>query len=134
MRYFSANSFCLKLLAVAVFAAGFCSVGAKAQLPQQPQLPPISRPPGSPGQSPTAGDNNDEDTMAHRAMMQQAERRNEQRQQDIVNDTAKLLTLAQQLKTEVEKSNKDPMSASEMKKAEEIEKLAKAVKEKMRGS
>lgn len=67
-------------------------------------------------------------------MEQQAIRRNNQRQQDIVNDTNKLFDLAQQLRTEVEKSNKDQLSISVIKKAEEIEKLAKSVKEKMKGS
>jgi len=72
--------------------------------------------------------------MARRSMEQQVQRRNTQRQQDILNDTAKLLELAQQLKIEVDKSRKDQMSVSVIKKAEEIEKLAKAVKEKMKGS
>jgi len=72
--------------------------------------------------------------MTRHAMEQQAIKRNSQRQQDIVNDTAKLLDLAQQLKDEVDKSRKDQMSVSVIKKAEEIEKLAKAVKEKMKGS
>lgn len=69
--------------------------------------------------------------MAHRAMVQQAHRRNEQRQQEIVNATDKLVTLTQQLKGDMEKGSKDPLSA---KKAEEIEKLAKSVKEKMKGN
>jgi len=72
--------------------------------------------------------------MAHRAMRQQAIRRNEQRQQEIVSDTDKLLTLTEQLKSDMEKSSKDPTSVSSIKKTEEIEKLAKAVKEKMKGS
>lgn len=72
--------------------------------------------------------------MARRAMVQQAQRRNEQRQQDLVKDTDKLLTLAQQLKDEVGKSNKNELSLSVVKKAEEIEKLAKSVKDKMKGS
>jgi len=72
--------------------------------------------------------------MSRHAMEQQAERRNTQRQQDIVKDTTKLLELAQQLKTEVDKSRRDQLSVSVVKKAEEIEKLAKAVKEKMKGS
>jgi hypothetical protein len=125
-----ANSFRLKFLAVVVFLGG-CSLMAGAQQP----LPPITtRPPASPGQAPNTSDENDGDTMAHRAMMQQAKRRNQQRQQDIVNDTAKLLALTEQLKAEVAKSNKEQMSASVIKKAEEIEKLAKSVKEKMKGS
>lgn len=72
--------------------------------------------------------------MSRRAAILQAQKRNELRQQDIVKDTAKLLTLAQELKVEVDKSNKDQMSMSVIKKAEEIEKLAKSVKEKMKGS
>lgn len=72
--------------------------------------------------------------MTRHAMEQQAIKRNSQRQQDIVKDTAKLLDLAQQLKDEVDKSRKDQMSVSVIKKAEEIEKLAKSVKEKMKGS
>ncbi len=72
--------------------------------------------------------------MAHRAMVQQALRRNAQRQQEIVSATDKLVTLTQQLKADMEKGNKDQMSAANIKRAEEIEKLAKAVKEKMKGS
>jgi len=72
--------------------------------------------------------------MAHRAMIQQAQRRNEQRQQDIVHDTAKLLALTEQLKDALAKNEKDQSNASMIKKTEEIEKLAKSVKEKMKGS
>jgi type VI protein secretion system component VasF len=64
--------------------------------------------------------------------VEQSMKRNSLRQQEIVDDTAKLLSLAQQLKTEVDKSNKDMLSIAVVKKAEEIEKLAKSVKEKMR--
>ncbi len=130
MRCLDANSFRLKLLAGVVLVAG-CFFSAESQQ----TLPPITRPvPVSPGQAPNPSDDNDGDSMTHRAMAQQAQRRNEQRQQDIVKDTAKLLTLAEQLKDEVDKSRKDQMSVSVIKKAEEIEKLAKSVKEKMKGS
>jgi flagellar motility protein MotE (MotC chaperone) len=132
MRCLDANSFRLKPLAVLVFLTGCCFMLAKAQQPLPP--PSLPRAPMSPGQSPNPTDGNNGDTMAHRAMVQQAQRRNDQRQQDIVNDTAKLLSLAEQLKAEMEKSSKNQMSVSEIKKAEEIEKLAKAVKEKMKGS
>jgi hypothetical protein len=128
MWCFDASSFRLKLFA-AVLIAG-CSLTVKAQQ----QLPPITtRPPVSPGQAPNPSDDNDQDVMARRAMVQQAQRRNEQRQQEIVSDTAKLLTLTQQLKAELEKNSKDP-SAATIKKTEEIEKLAKSVKEKMKGN
>jgi len=71
--------------------------------------------------------------MARRAMLRQAQKRNDERQQDIVNDTAKLLKLTQQLKDELAK-NKDPMSMATIKKTEEIEKLARSVKDKMKGN
>lgn len=64
---------------------------------------------------------------------QRAKMRNEDRQKRLVEDTHKLLTLANQLKEEVDKSSKDTMSITVIKKAEEIEKLAKSVKERMKG-
>ncbi len=58
---------------------------------------------------------------------------NEQRQLDIQKDTEKLLQLATELKQYVDKTNEQTLSVSVIKKAEEIEKLAHAVKEKMKG-
>lgn len=75
-----------------------------------------------------------EGPMANPAMQEQmAERRNSERQRQLVADTDKLFHLAEQLRDEVSKSNKDQLSIPVMKKSEEIEKLAKRVKEKMRG-
>jgi hypothetical protein len=130
MRYLDANSYRLKPLAAILLLAGsFVLADAQQQSPTTTRPVPVS-----PGQAPLSSDENDGDAMARRAMEQQALRRNTQRQQDIVNDTTKLLDLAQQLKAEVDKSSKNQMSVSVIKKAEEIEKLAKAVKEKMKGS
>jgi hypothetical protein len=67
-----------------------------------------------------------------RMSAQMALRRNAQRQQQIVADTARLLQLAQKLNDEVSKSSKDELSVSVVKEADEIEKLAKAIKGKMR--
>ena len=64
----------------------------------------------------------------------QARMRNNDRQKQLVADTDKLLSLATELKADVDKSNKDMLSLDVLKKAEEIEKLAHAVKEKMKGS
>lgn len=58
---------------------------------------------------------------------------NLQRQEDIKKDTEKLLELATELKQAVDKSNENTLSLDVVKKAEQIEKLAKAVKEKMKG-
>jgi sRNA-binding protein len=56
----------------------------------------------------------------------------EQQQAQLVADTNKLYQLAQELKVEVAKSNKDTLSISVIKKATEVEKLAKSLKERMR--
>lgn len=59
---------------------------------------------------------------------------NKKRQEDIRNDTEKLFQLATELKAAVEKSNENLLSLDVVKKADEVEKLAKRVKEKMKQS
>jgi hypothetical protein len=49
------------------------------------------------------------------------------------NDTDKLLKLSIELKSYVDKSDENVLSVNVVKKAEEIEKLAKSVKDKMKG-
>ena len=61
-------------------------------------------------------------------------KQNLQRQQDIKKDTDQLLDLATELKQYVDKTNENIISLDVIKKAEQIEKLAKSVKEKMKGS
>lgn len=57
---------------------------------------------------------------------------NLERQQDIRKDTDRLLELATELKAAVDKSNENTLSLDVVRKAEEVEKLAKRVKEKMK--
>ena len=64
---------------------------------------------------------------------EQAKRVNDERQKRLVADTAKLYELAGELKEQVGKSDKDTLSVDVVKKAEEIERLARSVKDKMRG-
>lgn len=65
---------------------------------------------------------------------QQAKSRNSDRQRRLVEDTARLLALAADLKQQMgNNTNKDAMTADMVRKAEEIEKLAKSVKERMKG-
>lgn len=66
-------------------------------------------------------------------MARQAKARNDDRQKQLVADTNKLLKLATELKAEVDKTNKDVLSVDVIKKADEIEKLAKSVKDRMKG-
>jgi hypothetical protein len=64
---------------------------------------------------------------------EQAKLRNAERQKKLVEDTAKLLQLANELKAAVDKSDKNTLSLDVVRKADEIEKLARSVKEKMKG-
>lgn len=57
----------------------------------------------------------------------------DERQRKMQEDTAKLLKLAEELKAEMEKTNKFQMSVDVIRKAEEIEKLARDVKNRMKG-
>ncbi|HTF70864.1 MAG TPA: hypothetical protein VK638_50155 [Edaphobacter sp.] len=90
-----------------------------AQNSQSPYLPPLPPPFGN---GPPIGVNNN---PTHK----QIERvQNAERQKKLARDTDKLLTMAQQLKEEVDKSNGSTLSVDIVKKAGEIEKLAKSVK------
>jgi hypothetical protein len=63
-----------------------------------------------------------------------AKRANAQRQAELKRDTEKLFSLATELKSSVEKTSTGILSVEVVKKAEEIEKLAHSVKEKMKNS
>ena len=57
---------------------------------------------------------------------------NAERKKQLTDDSAHLLKLANELKTEVDKTDKDTLSISVIRKADEIEHLAHIVKEKMK--
>lgn len=63
----------------------------------------------------------------------QAKARNDERQKRLVSDTDKLLELATQLHTDVGKTDRNVLSLDVIKRADEIERLAHAVKERMKG-
>lgn len=94
--------------------------------PAQTQVRPTASGP------PTLDGSGEPDPMTRRLTEQQMLKRNTQRQDQIIADSAKLLALAQELKAEVDKSNKNTLALNVVKKAEEIEKLSKSIKEKMR--
>lgn len=85
------------------------------------QIPPFERKPG-PG-----------DDARIRMQKEMAKKANAARQADLKRDTEKLLKLSTQLKEYVDKTNEDMLSVEVVKKAEEIEKLAHSVKDKMKG-
>jgi methionyl-tRNA synthetase len=98
-------------------------VASSAQLPQVVPLP------SSPNQPPPSEDPNRE--KAEKAM---ARRANQEREAQLKRDTERLFKLATELKDYVDKSNENTLSLDVIKKAEEIEKLAHSVKEKMKGN
>ena len=59
--------------------------------------------------------------------------RNTERQKQLADDTQKLFLLARQLRDQVAKSNKDELSVNVVKTSDQIEKLARRVKDEMRG-
>jgi len=57
---------------------------------------------------------------------------NVERKKQISDDSTKLLKLATELKTEVDKTTKDTLSLDVIRKADEIERMAHSIKEKMK--
>jgi hypothetical protein len=129
----------MKILRVAAvgmvfMTAGSMRVSVGQMFPQQPLSGQGRQNPGLP-QKPGLGiDPNDDPNLLnpHRAE-QQEKARNTDRQKRLVADTEKLLALATDLKEQVDKTTKDTMSVEVIKKADEIEKLAHSVKERMKG-
>jgi hypothetical protein len=56
------------------------------------------------------------------------------KQKQLSGDTARLQLLANELKAEMDKSSKDTLSLSVIKKAEEVEKLAHKVEDELKAS
>jgi len=63
-----------------------------------------------------------------------AKKANRERQAQLQRDTDNLVKLANELKQYVDKSNENTLSLDVVKKAEEIEKLARSVKDKMKAN
>jgi len=103
-------------------AAGSVSGGQLQQNQQSPRYP---------GQAHQPSDL--DPTTDPRRLEQQEDARSTERQKRLVADTDKLLALATDLKQQVDKTNKNILSVDVIKKADEIEKLAHSVKERMKG-
>jgi|SRR6202045_2411241 hypothetical protein len=75
----------------------------------------------------------DEDEARARITSEMLKKAAKERVAALKNDTDKLLRLSVELKQSVDKSNENVLSVDIIKKAEEIEKLARSVKDKMKG-
>jgi hypothetical protein len=117
-----------------VIAFAVTATGSRlcAQMPLPPASPDMSKPIGHPEAS------RPPDANAQMAMRDQQEKNknidaaNVERKRQITDDSARLLKLASDLKAEVDKTSKDTLSLGVIRKAEEIERLAHNVKEKMK--
>ena len=97
----------------------------------QTQAPAPPPPPSMKGEPPrTIGDG---DQAQQRLAHDMAKKANLERHVLLKADTDKLLKLAVELKDSVDKSSENVLSLDVLKKAEEIEKLAHSVKDKMKG-
>jgi len=84
-------------------------------------------------QRPPKQEQEPDDEQRIRMLKEMKKKANEQRQADLKRDTQKLLTLATELKQYVDQSNANVLSLKVISKADQIEKLAHSVKEKMKG-
>ncbi len=103
-----------------------------AQFPvvaQQTPQPPHQSTPHTGDLNPPA----DEDEGRARITREMEKKAAKERVAALKNDTDKLLKLSVELKAYVDKSDENVLSLEVIKKAEEIEKLAKSVKDKMKG-
>jgi len=96
------------------------------------QVEPSPPPPPNPSQLPRPQTSPQDETRA-RMEKDMAKRANKERWEQLERDTDSLLKLATELKEYVGKSNENTLSLDVIKKAEQIEKLAHSVKEKMKG-
>jgi hypothetical protein len=112
------------LATVLLVGAWYGSVTARAQQGSSANRPPAETTTIEPP-LPTNTDNPMKEQMQIAAVGERHKR--------LVADSDKLLQLATELKAEVDKSTKNEMSVTAVKKAAEIEKLAHDVKERMKG-
>ena len=119
----------MRSLVVGLCLLGLSSGVGTTQKPGQPA--PVGPP--DPLQMPDASNQPKEQDPFRPSGEKQAKLRNEERQKRLVSDTDKLLTLATQLHDDVAKTDKDILSLDVVRRADEIEKLAHNVKERMKG-
>ncbi len=95
--------------------------GSAPGVPPQNQTPPFGSAPG-----------NDNNPIAAEIQHRMTITRANERQKKMVADTDQLLALANELKAEMDKTNSITLSVQVIKKADEIEKLAHDIKQRMK--
>ena len=111
---------------LSVFILALCSIPVFGQAPTTIQR---SGPPRSDINPPMT----DADEARSRVTHDMEKKAAKERVAALKNDTDRLLRLSVELKSYVDKSDENVLSVDVIKRAEEIEKLAKSVKDKMKG-
>jgi hypothetical protein len=113
---------------------GLASIGIGADGQSRQGAPPIMSPvPNDPNAPLGKNDPASPDPFGVKMEEQRQKSRNSERQRRLESDTDRLVTLVNQLKTDVNASDKSLPPSDVEKRAEEIEKLAKSVKDRMKG-
>lgn len=97
------------------------------------QNPPPQIPGSFPHQPPVTTDDSEQNPNTVKLQKEMEKKANQERQLQLKRDTDKLLQLSTELKQYVDKTNPNVLSLDVIKKADEIEKLARSVKDKMKG-
>jgi hypothetical protein len=117
----------------ALWAITICSLIALTVMVQsQQQTPNMSKPILLPEANRPPDANAQMEMREQQGKKQNIDAANLERKKQISDDSAKLLKLAGDLKAEVDKTSKDTLSLGVIRKADEIERLAHSVKEKMK--
>lgn len=119
-----------------ILSAGLRTTPVAAQQQHQPGqpggIPDLSQQANSP-HVPGMGATDSAPDPMHAAMKEQMIRQaNDQRHKKMLDDANKLVQLSNELKADVEKTQKDELSVEVLKKAAELEKLAHDVQQKMK--
>lgn len=112
---------------VGLVVLGWAGVSGRTQW--STKSPQVSQPPNL--STPTGKDPSDTATLE--IQRRQEKLRQDERQRRLVSDSDKLLALATQLHEEVGKTDKNILSVDVIRRADEIERLAHSVKERMKG-
>lgn len=122
----------LSIVLAAISLSVFFCAGVFAQ-PGRPQGRPPDAPPSTPP-SLAAPEQDRRETSREEERMKRDQQKalNMKRQEELKRDTDKLVKLANELKEYVDKTNENVLSLDVIKKADEIEKLAKSVRDKMK--
>jgi hypothetical protein len=115
-----------------MLGAGLRPSPVAAQQQQPGSMPPLSQPTSAPHVPGMGTADSAPDPMRGAMREQMLRQANEQRHKKMLDDANKMVQLSNELKADVEKTQKDELSVEVLKKAAEVEKLAHDVQQRMK--